>query len=312
MVRLGLSHLIDRSSSGDAFAWADSRVLCPDVERVELLRAQGRVLACAIHADADVPVRRTAAVDGFALRAANTHGAGDYSTLSLVLRPLAMLALLGCVDVPVWRQPVVRILMAGRFARDADSPMLAGLVRRDGGCAETVATAGDAASLGVALTRPGVDLIIVAGASGEGASDHAVPALQQAGAVHVRRVAINPGGEVALGEAAGVPVVLLPGNPLACFAAYDLVVGRLLWRLARLPGPWPYPARTMLLRSKLASTIGRLETCRVKVRDGQVEPLATRDGRRLASVVQADGFVIVPECSEGYGPGAEVLVHLYE
>jgi molybdopterin molybdotransferase len=230
------------------------------------------------------------------------------------LRPqdLALLAEAGWEKVPVWRKPIVRLLMAGRHATDADGPMLTNLIARDGGCLADVGVALDGASLVAALTRPGADLILVAGATGEGASDHAVASLAQAGVVDIHGVAIHPGGNLALGKVGDTAVVLLPGTPLACFAAYDLLGARILRRLARQPGAWPYRSATLPLARKLASRIGRLELCRVQVRDGLVEPLAVADDRILATVVRADGFVVMPTDSEGGGRGSEVLVHFYD
>jgi molybdopterin molybdotransferase len=234
-----------------------------------------------------------------------------------LLRPhdLARVALAALAALPVWRKPAVRIVLAGRFARDADGPMLAGLVARDGCQLEVVETAPYAASLEAALSRPGADLVLVAGGTGEAEGDHAVAALRRMGQVQIHRVAIHPGDGVTLGRVGATPAVLLPGTPLGCFAAYDLVAARLVRRLARLPGPWPYRSRVLPLAGKLASSIGRLDLCRVRVREGlmgTVEPLAVADERILATVVRADGFVLVPADSEGYGRGSEVVVYLYE
>ena len=46
--------------------------------------------------------------------------------------------------------------------------------------------------------------------------------------------------------------------------------------------------------------------------DDQVEPIALSGASILSSTTRADGFVIVPAQSEGYGPGTEVTVFLYE
>ena len=45
--------------------------------------------------------------------------------------------------------------------------------------------------------------------------------------------------------------------------------------------------------------------------DGAVEPLAVSGASVLSSTTRADGFVIVPDDSEGFPPGAEVEVWLY-
>jgi molybdopterin molybdotransferase len=46
--------------------------------------------------------------------------------------------------------------------------------------------------------------------------------------------------------------------------------------------------------------------------DGKVEPIALSGASILSSTTRADGFVIVAAQSEGYGPGTEVTVYLYD
>jgi molybdopterin molybdotransferase len=55
-----------------------------------------------------------------------------------------------------------------------------------------------------------------------------------------------------------------------------------------------------------------VDYCRVRLVDDRVEPIATSGAAILSSTTRADGFVIVPAVSEGYGPGAEVTVYLYD
>jgi molybdopterin molybdotransferase len=66
------------------------------------------------------------------------------------------------------------------------------------------------------------------------------------------------------------------------------------------------------LRQKIASAVGRVDYCRVRLNGDEAEPLALSGASILSSTTRADGFVIVPEESEGYPPGAEVSVYLYE
>ena len=49
----------------------------------------------------------------------------------------------------------------------------------------------------------------------------------------------------------------------------------------------------------------------MRVVDQEAEPIAISGASILSSTTRADGFVIVPEDSEGYAAGAEVLVWLY-
>lgn len=372
----------------EAWAWIDAELQPLEAETVPTAEAAGRVLAGAVRVAAPVPAQARAGVDGYALAARDTHGAGDYSPLPLRLhaRPPARLgpgeacriasgeplpegadavlpldraeASPGCLEagaslapgehvvgvgeeasagsaplapgrrlrpqdlawligagvgeVAVRRRPRVRILLARAPQADADGPMLTALVARDGGEPLGSVRCGDRAALEAALRRPEADLVLVVGGTGFGPEDHAPAAVAAAGELVQRGVAMHPGETAGLGRCAGVPVVLLPGWPLACLSAYDLLAARALRRLAGLPPEPPYRRVQGVLTRKVASSLGRLELCRVRVTEAGVEPLSIAEGRVLATAVQADGFVVVPLQSEGHAEGATVTVHLYD
>jgi molybdopterin molybdotransferase len=65
------------------------------------------------------------------------------------------------------------------------------------------------------------------------------------------------------------------------------------------------------LTRKISSPIGRLDYARVSMVEGTVEPIAVGGASVLSSTTRADGFVIVPDDSEGFPPGAQVEVWLY-
>ena len=106
-------------------------------------------------------------------------------------------------------------------------------------------------------------------------------------------------------------MALLPGNPVSCLAAYDLLLARWLRRSAALPGPWPYRAEEGVLRERIASALGRLDYVRVRIEGEEVEPLATRGASLLSTTTRADGFVLVPPASEGHAAGTPVTVWRY-
>jgi molybdopterin molybdotransferase len=110
----------------------------------------------------------------------------------------------------------------------------------------------------------------------------------------------------------GVPVVLLPGNPVSCLCAYDLFAGRIMRHLGGRSPCWPYPAVERPLRHKLASAIGRVDYARVRIVADSVEPLSTSGASILSSTTRADGFVLVPADLEGHAAGAMVKVWLYD
>jgi molybdopterin molybdotransferase len=109
-----------------------------------------------------------------------------------------------------------------------------------------------------------------------------------------------------------VPVVLLPGNPVSCLCAYEFFAGPLIRRLGGRPGGWPHRTIELPLARKLVSVVGRVDYARVRIVDGQVEPLAVSGASILSSTTRADGFVIVPADCEGYAPETPVKVLLYD
>lgn len=224
---------------------------------------------------------------------------------------LAMLIELGLSVVRVVRRPRVGIIVVRDDVPDAAGPMIRSLVARDGGIGDEAAHPGRD-GLAAAFARQRDDLLLVIGGSGHGPNDPAAAALAEAGELVFRGVAINPGETTTLGHVGETPVILLPGPPLAALFAYDVITGRAVRRLGGYDPRLPYEARRAVLGRKIASGLGRLECCRVRVSGDRAEPLAVADNRTLSTVVRADGFVLVPAQSEGFAAGDEVLVYMYD
>ena len=62
----------------------------------------------------------------------------------------------------------------------------------------------------------------------------------------------------------------------------------------------------------MSSAVGRVDYVRVRIRDGQAEPLAVSGASMLSTTTAADGFLLVPRDSEGHPPGEPVTVYLYD
>jgi molybdopterin molybdotransferase len=235
------------------------------------------------------------------------------------LRPedAGLLAVLGIERVEVVRRPRVRLIVAGPkrpgagAAPDGDGPLLQALVARDGGALEAIVAAEERGAIGAALGAPGADAILVAGRTGTGPDDEAPLALADAGELDLHGLGLRPGGSTGMGRVGAVPVILLPGEPLACLVAYELVAGRLIRRLGGRDPRLPHPVREAELARKIVSAVGVVDVCRVRLVDGRAEPVGSVEEGGLASVVRADGFVVVPAPLEGHAPGARVAVHLY-
>lgn len=214
---------------------------------------------------------------------------------------LACLAAAGLAEVAVVRRPEIRLLIRGPKHQAFAPDCLAGLVARDGGIGRA-----DAGELDAAL---GADLILVVGRTGCGSDDDSAPRLAEVGTVAVHGVAMAPGGSAGCGAVGGVPVVLLPGDPLACLAAYELLAGPALRRLAGLPEALPHPRRERRLAAKIASQVGTTELWLVRDAADGVLPLAPPERASLAHAAEATGFVLVAPDSEGHDAGAIVTVH---
>ncbi len=395
-----------RTTVETALAWIDAHAKRLGSETVSLDDLHGRVLAADLHATIDVPPFDRSAMDGYALRGAETNGAGDYNPLSFaivgqalpgrpfegavaagcavrimtgapmpagadavvpaeyaterdgqveVTAPLApgrhvghraedvatgalllaagrrlraqdvgLVASVGLDRAAVVRRPAVRIVVTGdelavpgiakglHQIYDANSSMLDGLVRRDGGLPGPVLRVADRReSIREAILAPGADVVLVSGGSSVGSEDHAPGILAEAGELAVHGVAMRPSSPAGFGRVAGALVFLLPGNPVSCLCAYDFFAGRALRILGgRAPG-WPHAVRREVLTRKIASQVGRVDYCRVRLGDDGAEPLALSGASILSSTTRADGFVIVPADSEGQAAGTSVDVYLY-
>lgn len=242
-----------------------------------------------------------------------------------VLRPqdLGVLSSVGVSDVPVFSRPRVRLVVTGNellpsgsrprgyHIVDANGPMLAALAERDGGVVDFPGLVPDEPVLILEALHAEADVIIVAGGSSAGLEDLAPTLVAQHGELAIHGIAMRPSSPTGLGRIGERLVFLLPGNPVSCLCAYDFFAGRAIRALGGRSMAWPYRQIRGRLTRKISSPIGRLDYARVRVAEGAVEPLAVGGASVLSSTTRADGFVIVPDDSEGFAPGTDVEVWLY-
>jgi molybdopterin molybdotransferase len=258
----------------------------------------------------------------------NVEREGAVATIGATLVPagrrlaahhIGLLASARLSVVPVVRRPCVRMLVANptksAAGEDSNGPMIRAAVERDGGViGERVAVERDQAAIPAALVRPGTDIVLFIGGTGPGRDDHSATALAEVGELAIHGVALRPGETTGLGRVGnGVPVILLPGRPEACLWSYELFAGRAIRRLGGRSAEPPYRSREMITARKIVSALGTTEICPVRLAaDDTVEPIPSFAETGLMAAVAADGFVIVPQGSEGYAQGAPVTVYLYE
>jgi molybdopterin molybdotransferase len=115
-----------------------------------------------------------------------------------------------------------------------------------------------------------------------------------------------------MGRVGETPVILLPGSPLHCLCAYDLLVGRLIRRLGGRASRLPYALRQAAVGRKIVSSIGNFELAQVRLVSGEAVPLGSAGSGGLAAAARAEGFVLIPAPLEGYRPGTPVSVYIYD
>lgn len=246
-----------------------------------------------------------------------------------VLRPqdAGILASIGAARVSVVRRPVVAVLATGSELLppgtvpdgvrivDSNSPMLAALAARDGATAlPTQYVPDDFAQTCDALSRAcaEADIVLLNGGTSVGGEDHSPLAVAALGELAVHGIAVRPASPTGIGFVRGKPVFLLPGNPVACLCAYDLFASRAVRALGGREPELPYSRTRAVLSAEVPSAVGRVDYVRVRVRaDGRAEPLPSGGASKLSTVVEADGFVLVPANRAALAAAEPVDVWLY-
>ncbi|HZK89317.1 MAG TPA: gephyrin-like molybdotransferase Glp [Stellaceae bacterium] len=260
------------------------------------------------HAGEDVERGSVALPAGRRLRAADLGLAAALGRDRLTVHQKLRVALLSTGDEV--REPGSALPPGAIY--DANRVMLASLLRGLG-CAIT--------DLGIRPDREAAladtlaaaaqehDLIVTSGGISTGDEDHVRAAIERLGRLDFWRLAIKPGRPVALGQVKGVPLIGLPGNPVAAALTFAILGRPLILRLAGAAAEAPALFR---VRAEFAykKRQGRREYVRASLgRDGDTVTAQKypKDGAGiLSSIVRSDGFVIIGEAADGLQPGAMV------
>ncbi|MFO0804269.1 MAG: molybdopterin molybdotransferase MoeA [Gemmataceae bacterium] len=243
-----------------------------------------------------------------------------------LLRPqdLGLLAAIGVVSVEVVNRPRVAIIATGNELLppgsvpvgtevvDSNSPMLEALITRDGGLAVAMGRVpDDRIALRDEIRESDADVVLISGGSSVGSEDHTAAAVAGLGELAVHGIAMKPGAPAGVGFLGNQVVFLLPGNPGACLAAYDLFAGRTIRILGGRNREMPYRIASAVLTTEVASRIGCTDVVRVKLVAGRATPIAGGPAR-LGSAVEADGFLLVPHDVENLSAGETVQVFEFD
>jgi molybdenum cofactor synthesis domain-containing protein len=219
---------------------------------------------------------------------------------------LLALAYAGLREINI-RIPRICLLATGaERERNALAPVLAALVTDHGGeplRTEPARDGLDGTAAAITTAAEAADAVLVLGGTGFGRTDHSAAALERVGVQEAHGIGLRPGETAGFGRVAGQPVLLLPGRPDACLAAF-LALGRPV--LARLAGRTVHEGGAARpLARKLSSGIGVSEAFFVRRAAAGLEPLGSA-GIPLRRLLTAEGVVLVPPDREGYPQGAAV------
>ncbi len=242
---------------------------------------------------------------------------------------IGMLASVGAERIKVFRKPEVAIITTGEElvepgakippAKIIDSNLysLAAAVNKSGGDPHFMGRVRDDPKAIENAIKKSLrhDVVLVSGGSSVGEFDLVPDTISRMGRILFHGVSIRPGGPTAFGIVREKPVFSLAGFPVATLVAFHMLARP---ALLKMQGLKPDHGRRTLkaeLTRDVSSTIGRTDVVRVKLRRAGArtlaEPVRITGSSILSTMTSADGFVLIPENSEGLRKGTSVEVELF-
>ncbi|MDR2852611.1 MAG: molybdopterin molybdotransferase MoeA [Burkholderiaceae bacterium] len=226
---------------------------------------------------------------------------------------LGLAASVGCAQLQVARRPRVALLstgdelaMPGEIAPEAMPPgaiynsnrfFLRALLRRQGCEVRDLGVTPDRYEATLAALREAAahsDVIVTTGGVSVGEEDHIKAAVQALGTLELWSLAIKPGKPFAYGRIGAAHLCALPGNPVASFVTFLLLVRPFL---LRLQGATQTAPCTMMVRagSDGPRAGARREFLRARIgATGALELFLNQSSGVLSSVVWGEGLIDVP------------------
>lgn len=245
------------------------------------------------------------------------------------LRPgeIGLLAALSLDEVAVYRTPRIGVLSTGDELVapggktpqgkiiDSNAPMIAAAIHRLHGEPVMLGLAGD--STEELLDRLGslddLDMLITSGGVSVGDYDMVKRVLQTAGTIDIWQVRMKPGKPLAFGRIGDVPVLGLPGNPVAALVSFEqfarpAIQTMLGWTDVLIPEVRAYclsrvenrGRRRHFVRGQLRRSGDRYE----------FECSDSHGSANLRAMVQSNSFMVIPEDVEVVMPGDAVTVQI--
>ncbi|MEX5727176.1 molybdopterin molybdotransferase [Rhodovulum iodosum] len=271
------------------------------------------------------------AFDGPIRAGANTRRAGEdvakgdpAIACGHVLRPpdLALLTALGVAEVEVHRRLRVGVLSTGdelvsggasptgpHQIYDANRPMLLSLAERWGYRPVDLGHApDDPVEIAARLDKGAheADVVLTSGGASAGDEDHVSRVLREQGSLSSWRIALKPGRPLALALWRGIPVLGLPGNPVAALVC-ALVFGRPAMSMLAGSGWAEVQGFTVPAAFSKSKKPGRREYLRARIdAEGRADVFRSEGSGRISGLSWATGLVELPDAAAEIAPGTPV------
>ncbi|MDU8943519.1 molybdopterin-binding protein [Ovoidimarina sediminis] len=192
---------------------------------------------------------------------------------------------------------------------DANRPMLLSLLDRWHHAPVDLGIAPDDEEAVIAALDRGArqaDVILTSGGASAGDEDHMSRILREQGRVTAWRIALKPGRPLMLGHWKDVPVIGMPGNPVAAFVCALIFARPALSRLAGAAWSTPRGETRPAAFSKNKKP-GRREYLRARLDEaGAVEVFKSEGSGRISGLSWATGLVEIGDAAEVITPGDPV------
>jgi molybdenum cofactor synthesis domain-containing protein len=160
------------------------------------------------------------------------------------------------------------------------------------------------------------DVVLINGGTSVGKKDFVPVILDELGEVLFHGLAMRPGSPVMCAKIDNKVVFGVPGFPTATIIAFQFVIKPILLSLMGVDDPNPLRTIEAKISRNVGSKLGRLDYLRVNIvrsKNGGYDAVPIQIGGSgvLQNIVKANGFIPIPESSEGLKKGDNVEVILW-
>lgn len=249
----------------------------------------------------------------------------SYTTIT----PAAAGAMLACgiLEVEVIKKPVIGIIPTGdEIILPTDQPgsgdiiefnstIFTGMLIKWGAKAKLYPIVRDDSSLIEAALRMALnecDAVILNAGSSAGREDYSAAAIKNVGCILYHGIAIRPGKPAILGYAGAQPILGVPGYPISAILVLEHILQPVISLLSGQEMQ-PAPRIEAVLSRTFESSLKYREFVRVRlgrVHEKYVAVPLQRGAGVVSSFVKADGWMDIPQNTEGYAAGSAVNITL--